>query len=104
MLISDLDEIQNCRQFLILNHPVKNRLFFLYSSVSCFSSLSQSVKYGLSIYRYEILFLTYAHTTAGKHFSYLGQPTLSSQLTLQFKDNYLSFSLPSVQCFQIHPL
>lgn len=77
--MSDLDGIQNCRQFLMLNLPVKISRCFPYSSVGCFSILSQSVKYGLSIHKYEILFLTYAHTVIGKHLRYLGQPTLSSQ-------------------------
>lgn len=38
ILMSDLDGIQNCRQFLILHLPVKISLCFPYSSVGCFSS------------------------------------------------------------------
>lgn len=94
ILMSDLDGIQNCRQFLILNLPVKISLCFPYSSVGCFSVLSQSVKYRLSIYRYEILFLTYAHTAVGKPLRYLGQPTLSFQCCI----------LRTFTCLSAYPL
>lgn len=78
-----VDGIQNYRQFLILNLPAKISLCFPYSSVGCFSILSQSVKFGLSTCAHKMLFLTHAHTAAGKHSGYLGQATLSSQCCTQ---------------------
>lgn len=101
--MSDLDGIQNCRQFLILHLPVKISLCFPYSSVGCFSS-SLSVSKVWLIHTWIWNSLSKICTHSSRETLKASSPADCQLPMLQFKNIHLSFSLPSVQCFQIHPL